>query len=55
MLDRLVGGTVLAEADRVVRPYEGDRNALDGGQPDRVLEELNGFVIQGFVRRIADA
>ena len=35
VLDRLVGRAVLAEADRVVRPDEGDRQLLDGGEAHR--------------------
>src|SRR5215207_11427329 len=35
VLDRLVGGAVLAEADRVVRPHVDDRGLHHGGQADR--------------------
>ena len=34
MLDRLVGGAVLAEADRVVGPHVGDRQLHERRQPD---------------------
>ena len=33
VLDRLVGGAVLAQADRVVGPHVGDGQAHQGGQP----------------------
>src|SRR5699024_8461949 len=35
VFDRLVRGTVLAEADRVMRPDEQGRHLLQGGQADR--------------------
>src|SRR5699024_2282102 len=35
VLDRLVRGTVLAEADRIMRPDEQGRHLLQSGQADR--------------------
>ena len=49
VLDRLVGGAVAAEADRVVRPDEDRRQLHQRGQPDRrahvVAEDQEGAAV----------